>query len=168
MKEKLLTIMLSLFCLTVAGQNDQNTYKLRGDVNGDGIVNQADVDIVANYIMGTSTGFSFEDVDVNNDGYANAADIVKIVEVINSGNVVVKYMFVWKSDGSRVTYDLDDGTASPTLEPGKAVVGTKMDAPTATITKSSYDFAGWYDGDKLFDFSKPVEKTDNFIYPMLK
>lgn len=127
MKEKLLTIMLSLFCLTVAGQNDQNTYKLRGDVNGDGIVNQTDVDIVANYIMGTPSDFCFEDVDVNNDGYANAADIVKIVEVINSGNIVVKYMFVWKSDGSRVTYDLDDTEGITFNENGIVVRSNAID-----------------------------------------
>ena len=55
-----------------------------GDVNGDGVVNDADVKDVASYIMGmTPKGFNKDAADVNNDNKVNAVDIVLINKIIN-------------------------------------------------------------------------------------
>ena len=55
------------------------TIEGKGDVNGDGVVNDADVKDVASHIMGmTPKGFNKDAADVNNDNKVNAADIVLI------------------------------------------------------------------------------------------
>ena len=57
----------------------------RGDVNGDNIINVADIVAVSNYIMGSSPGvFNNEAADVNNDKIINAVDITEIVKLINN------------------------------------------------------------------------------------
>ena len=58
--------------------------EVEGDVNGDGVVNDADVKDVASHIMGmTPKGFNKDAADVNNDNKVNAADIVLINKIIN-------------------------------------------------------------------------------------
>ena len=60
-------------------------YDAPGDVNGDGLVNAADVVEVANAIMGKpSDCIQTEKADVNGDGIVNTADIVKITSIIFS------------------------------------------------------------------------------------
>ena len=54
----------------------------KGDANGDGEVNDADIVEVANYIMGSqSNNFMFDGADANGDRVVNAADIVKITNI---------------------------------------------------------------------------------------
>jgi hypothetical protein len=56
---------------------------LKGDANGDGAVNAADIVEVVNYIMGSPSAiFDNKAADVNGDGVVNAADIVEIVNII--------------------------------------------------------------------------------------
>lgn len=60
-----------------------NTVAKVGDVNGDGVVNAADIVEVVNYIMGHPTNkFDAAAADANGDGVVNAADIVQIVNII--------------------------------------------------------------------------------------
>ena len=55
----------------------------KGDINGDGTVNTADIVEVVKYIMGSpSDCFDKKAADVNGDGVINAADIVNIVNMI--------------------------------------------------------------------------------------
>ena len=57
----------------------------KGDANGDGTVNAADIVEVVNCIMGSpSEKFNATAADVNGDGTVNAADIVLIVNQIMS------------------------------------------------------------------------------------
>jgi M6 family metalloprotease-like protein len=64
---------------------DDIPYDAPGDVNGDGLVNAADVVEVVNAIMGKpSDGIQTEKADVNGDGVVNTADIVKITSLIFS------------------------------------------------------------------------------------
>ena len=56
---------------------------VKGDANGDGTVNAADIVEVVNYIMGSPSGnFKEALADANGDGTVNAADIVTIVNTI--------------------------------------------------------------------------------------
>lgn len=55
-----------------------------GDVNGDGVINAADDEEVANYIMNRpSEKFIKAAADMNGDGVINAVDIVLITSLIN-------------------------------------------------------------------------------------
>ena len=57
---------------------------IKGDANGDGVVNIADAIAVVNYILndGTVTGnFYFNAADMNNDYLITIADVVAIVEM---------------------------------------------------------------------------------------
>lgn len=55
----------------------------KGDANGDGKVNNKDVDATVSYIMtGNKKGFYFLNADMNTDKQINAADIVRIVKII--------------------------------------------------------------------------------------
>lgn len=57
--------------------------KIKGDANGDGIVNAADIVEVVNYIMGSpSEKFKKKAADANGDETVNAADIVSLVNII--------------------------------------------------------------------------------------
>ena len=70
---------------TVGWSNFTNIMEMiDGDVNGDGVVNDADVKDVASHIMGmTPKRFNKDAADVNNDNKVNAADIV-LINIIKS------------------------------------------------------------------------------------
>ena len=75
------------YAKTVSGTTygEEKTFRtiLIGDVNGDGEVNEADVNDIASHILGqTPIGFIKEMADVNNDKKINAADIVEIVNMM--------------------------------------------------------------------------------------
>ena len=54
---------------------------LKGDVNGDGIVNGTDIQAVINFIV---AGEYDAKADVNNDGKVNGTDIQEIINIIVS------------------------------------------------------------------------------------
>lgn len=57
---------------------------LRGDANGDGVVNIADVTALINYINGQEPAtFCREAADVNSDGSINIADVTGVINIIN-------------------------------------------------------------------------------------
>ncbi|MDP2423475.1 MAG: dockerin type I domain-containing protein [Bacteroidales bacterium] len=59
---------------------------LRGDANGDGLVNVLDVITVINYIMGQNPpGFIFLNADVNGDQEINVLDVIGIINIIMAG-----------------------------------------------------------------------------------
>lgn len=56
---------------------------IKGDVNGDGVVNSSDVVAIYNYINeGVASGYTLEQTDVNKDGQVNSADAVEVYNVI--------------------------------------------------------------------------------------
>lgn len=56
-----------------------------GDANGDGDVTEADVNAIANHIMGqTPDGFDEDAANVNGDNEINAADIVALINLIKN------------------------------------------------------------------------------------
>ena len=58
---------------------------LKGDINGDGKVNAADVTTVYNYIANPeTTGLTLDKVDINGDGNVNATDITDLYNIIQA------------------------------------------------------------------------------------
>ena len=52
-----------------------------GDMNGDGIVDITDINVIISHIMGEQPdNFNFDEADVNGDGYVNIADVVKLIQ----------------------------------------------------------------------------------------
>ena len=76
MKESLLTILLSLFCLSVVGQNNQNNGTLQGDVNGDGKVDVADIIEIVNIIMGNSDNSDSSDAEAKD--HRNWSEVMRL------------------------------------------------------------------------------------------
>ena len=61
-------------------------YTLRGDVNGDGFVNIADVTALISYVLsGNANSINLENADANNDGDVNIADVTKLISAVLSG-----------------------------------------------------------------------------------
>lgn len=56
-----------------------------GDANGDGVVNQKDIEAIADYIVtGNIENFIFNNANVNGDNVVNAADIVELITRISN------------------------------------------------------------------------------------
>lgn len=61
----------------------------------------------------------------------------------------------WEAKDVKITFDTDGGSSAPASQAVK--FGEKAKAPTDP-TKSGYTFAGWYNGDKKFDFNTPINE----------
>ena len=103
----MLTAFLMLFCV---GANAQ----VKGDVNGDGNVTNADIEEVVKIITGTSQLENADVVgDVTGDGHVNVADIVSIVNIMmypvqEVGNPVISInVRLINNSGEPVTLDGD-------------------------------------------------------------
>ena len=100
-KTMLLLSVLSM-ATTAIGQNVQDSLSRPGDVNGDGQLNETDVEELVGYIMGQAVGSAvFNIADVNSDGKLNAADVVRLITMvrdystpdgtpIGSGSIVIE------------------------------------------------------------------------------
>ena len=84
-------------------QEYEGNDSVKGDVNGDGVVNVTDIVATVNYIMEKpSDGFNKEAADLNGDGEINVTDIVKMVTIIMSGGSrqdLQEVMSILKSHG---------------------------------------------------------------------
>ena len=59
------------------------TLRIKGDADGNGQVNAADIVAISNYMMGNPpAGFSKASADVNLDGVINIADIVAVSNIL--------------------------------------------------------------------------------------
>ena len=156
MKEKILTIIFSLFCLTAAGQNNQNS-TLLGDVNGDGKVDVADIVTTVNNILGQDPeNFKKENADINHDGNVDYNDINQIVNYISNHTTESnKYLFILLQDGTIFPLALADKLrlvfTSSDLLTGLNGLGNKF--PLNNIVRLTYD-----EYDKL---STLIRQTDN-------
>ncbi len=65
------------------------TYSGPGDANGDGIVNQADLDIVLDDYNQVFTGNTWGYGDFNNDGIVNGADLNVVLSNMGNGGTSV-------------------------------------------------------------------------------
>lgn len=55
---------------------------LPGDVNGDGVVDVTDINLVINVMLGTATTDTYPQADTNNDGTVDVSDINAIINIM--------------------------------------------------------------------------------------
>lgn len=57
--------------------------QIKGDANGDGLVNISDVSFVINILLGKADSeYTLEAVDVNSDGFINISDVMAIIHIL--------------------------------------------------------------------------------------
>ena len=56
-----------------------------GDVNGDGVVNIADVTALIDYLLGSGGSVNVDVADVNSDGAVNIADVTALIDKLLGG-----------------------------------------------------------------------------------
>ena len=101
----MLTAFLMLFCVGAHAQSS-----LKGDVNGDGFVNEADIEEVVKIITTPSQTENTEGVsvvpgDVTGDGFVTVVDIVSIVNIMKANPVITFSVNLINNTGSDVTLD---------------------------------------------------------------
>lgn len=70
---------------TISGLNW--TKAVSGDVNGDGVINSADITAIYNYIAsGSESGLTTSQCDVNGDGAVNASDVATVYSLMSTGS----------------------------------------------------------------------------------
>lgn len=117
-------------------ENPNEDEKKECDLNGDGEVNNVDLEIVLTLIM---NGKYETNADINRDGVVNVADVVELVKIINSGNGTGSGYF-WMGNYMPKSYNF------PTLN-GKEVEGivTTYTSPDDAMAKASRAYsAGEY------------------------
>ena len=117
----------------------QASYKLIGDINYDGAVDEGDCDVIAANVFGAATLTNDEKVfgDLNNDGKVNFADATMIM-LYKSGKINKTFV-----EDYTVTFKDETGKDLATV-----IVQYGDDATAPTLaTKTGYTFVGW---------SKPV------------
>lgn len=110
---------------------------LKGDVNGDGEVNIADINAAINVILG---GGSNTSADVNADGEINIADINAIINIILGGGSstpeVIETFTVFGVEFKMVKVDGGTFTMGATPEQGEDAYNSEK--PAHQVTLSSY------------------------------
>ena len=101
----MLTAFLMLFCVGAHAQSS-----LKGDVNGDGFVNETDIKEVVKIITTPSQTENTEGVsvvpgDVTGDGFVTVVDIVSIVNIMKANPVISFSVNLINNTGSDVTLD---------------------------------------------------------------
>ena len=74
---------LGLGNIVITGELTTTIKVIKGDVNGDGLVNITDVVCLVNYILDSdSIGIILEAADMNEDGEVNITDVVALVDYV--------------------------------------------------------------------------------------
>lgn len=81
---KALTRAAAENCVLLYGYSVTLAEKPKGDVNGDGEVDEADLELVVNYILKPFEDFNKDAADMNGDGKVNAADVVLIINAMTN------------------------------------------------------------------------------------
>lgn len=86
-KESTLSESITFHSLSVVGMpSDPFVLSIieKGDANGDGVINIADVTAIINHINGSTSGsFVLSAADANGDGSINIADVTAVINMIN-------------------------------------------------------------------------------------
>ncbi len=150
MKQNLITLTLAFLVLFNFNLNAQT---IRGDVNGDKQVTEADVTAIVDAIFG-STEVSKESADVNQDGVLNVVDVCTEVNII--------------SDWKNITSTLKSGSTEDVIAMLENLSGTDQgDAglvSAALMDNSNVEEVFTEDG---YNVCVKTEEDDGFVmYPM--
>ena len=111
--------------------------KLRGDINGDNIVNMADVNKVVSLVL---AGSYEETADVNNDKRVNAADIVEVINAKNEQSSITGTFI--ENASRRLMARSGAGEAEETLQGNSLRIflntGETVDMDAAKISNISF------------------------------
>ena len=89
-KQKMKTMLTALLLLLGIFMSAQTVIR-KGDANGDGKVNAADIVEVVNYLQNKmSESFSFLSADMNKDGQVDKDDLTSLVNLIFSSDAVIE------------------------------------------------------------------------------
>ena len=122
----------------------------KGDVNGDGKVDNTDVTAITNYINGTTSAIATkfkENADVNGDNTINTSDKTAVTNIAKSGSTDVKLtsarVIVYGKPTITVSYKTADSkTYTPVKGCSSGWSNAQSGAITATVTASVTSGAG--------------------------
>ncbi len=124
--------VLAIITLVCNAQNaTSSAVSLGGDVNGDGILNTADVVAVYNYIcFGESSGVDAANADVDHNETVNSADVIALYNKITSHTLAYENLIIcnegnWQSDNGQLSF-YDGSTGVMTNKWFRSVNGTKL------------------------------------------
>lgn len=131
MKKHIINILpLILFFLLPLTANAQSN--LKGDVNGDGIINAADIAEMIGYINGKgSVTFNMENADMNKDGIVDERDVEELAKLIltsKDGRIEGDFIFSnpdnkdWGNEVNLVTMSKDGATITIVNDQGENAV----------------------------------------------
>ena len=141
-----------------------------GDINGDGIIDSADIKEIEKYIMGNpSPYFDVKKADINNDGVVNVADMVIIINRIKnnsdeddkSANYLTfvaeesgTFKFSGTTGNDHISYSMDGGKTwntlasgvdSPTVSAGNKIMWKGLFSPYSTAGIGKFSSTGIFD-----------------------
>ena len=128
-----ITIGLGGFFLLLIGSSAQDM-NVRGDVNGDGVVNILDLTFVASHFGERSEPTQMPNPDVNGDGTVNILDLVLVAKIISRGGS--------EPAPTSSTLIFGRGGDSITLDPPRI-----LDGESAKVCELIYDTLVQYRGD---------------------
>ena len=98
----------------VASQNlVGNATVMRGDVNGDGLVNVADATAIIDYLLsGNDEGFNLDAADVDGDGNVSVADVSALIDLLLGVPDIRRctFLIVSKTNGVNYEYMINENT----------------------------------------------------------
>ena len=105
---------------------------IKGDANGDGTVDVADIATVISYMAGQTAGLVKEKSDVNGDGTVDVADIAAIIEIMANGGIAGETYYWYAGQNPDENYI----TSGTTLKPVASDMSTTDTSVKAVSTKT--------------------------------
>ena len=129
----LMAVVLALPCRALAANSS------RGDVNGDGNVNIADVTALIDYLLGGSDGVAWDNADVNRDGALNIADVTSLIDHLLGGYEFPPERELITVNGASFTMiPVEGGSYMMGATPEQGTDGIDREKPVHQVTLSSY------------------------------
>jgi formylglycine-generating enzyme required for sulfatase activity len=139
MKNNHKNILLALLLILAAPGITAAASNPRGDINGDGYVNVADVTVLISHILGNNPTVDDTQVDVNRDGQVNVADVTTLISYI-LGNITFppEPEEFTVNEVTFVMMPVEGGTFTMGATAEQGNEASERELPTHQVTLSSY------------------------------